>query len=499
MNNRIKTAIIFTVGAFLIGGVSYSHARLRKLYNVIDDLKSELNEQTLSSEELSAKVSELETRISSLITKNEELTSTINDLKDQIETLKNNHISDLEAIEELQTKLEELENEIKILEVTWDGKSKDTEWYDSSKDEFEISKGSELAGLASLVADGETFEDKKIELADDIYLGGQEWFPIKSFSGEFDGGGHVINELCAYSCEAEGSTDYSYNGMFKSLTDATISNVIFDSVVLSPYKEYEETQDENGYWNYMGEKGIIAGQTHGDVTITNITLRNSKVTTYNNSVGGIVAEVRDGTTMISNVDIDNSNIFSSFWGSYDTPVGGLVGFVKSGAKVVLDNIVMAGKIDAYNDCSANYQNFQYRYCGMLCSSVEGMTEENYTDIIEATNVTVIFDTWNQFRYCEYESCGKPSYAGDGEYKYARINEIDGSWNSHGKPETHEHSEKEDNHNVLLPFFNVYGYNGAGGIKPKLINTTHIDDHYEDNSSIQGIKIIFLNGSETGLN
>lgn len=418
-------------------------------------------------------------------------------LNAQIKTLGDDLNTKDEVIEDLEQQIADLTKELEILRATWNGSNKTTEWYEEDKTTLELKTGNDLAGFANLVEEGNTFKGKTVQLAEDIYLGGNQWTPIEKFEGTFDGNGHIINDLTIYSCAGEGSKDFSYNGMFRSLTDAEVKNVTIDGVTITPYKEYEETYDDNGYPNYMGEKGLIAGQTHGDVTISNITIKNSFITTYNNSVGGIVAEVRDGTTTFSNIDIDSSNTFQAFWGTYDGPVGGLAGLVKSGAKVVIENVNMAAKIDVYNDACANYQYFQYRYAGMLLSCVEGMNETNYTDIITASNVTVTFDSWNQYRYCEYAANGKPSGAAEGDYKYSRINEPDGSWNDHGAPETHTHGEDESC-NVLLPFFNIYGFDGVGGIKPKLANLTPTEDHYEDTTSVAGVKIIYLNGSETGL-
>ena len=83
----------------------------------------------------------------------------------------------------------------------WDG-TVDTNWYDASKDTFEISTAAELAGLAELVSAFEVFDETiVIKLTADIDLGNREWTPIGgdsdwSFGGTFDGQGHTIRGLC---------------------------------------------------------------------------------------------------------------------------------------------------------------------------------------------------------------------------------------------------------------------------------------------------------------
>ena len=87
--------------------------------------------------------------------------------------------------------------------VAWDGTSTETDWYDASKSEFEISTAEQLAGLAQLVNSGtETFPDKIIKLTADIDLGGKTWTPIGNsitanfaFKGGFYGQGHIISNL----------------------------------------------------------------------------------------------------------------------------------------------------------------------------------------------------------------------------------------------------------------------------------------------------------------
>ena len=77
----------------------------------------------------------------------------------------------------------------------------DVSWYDEDKSEFTISTERQLAGLAKLVNDGNTFQDKTVRLDADLNLVERDWTPIgvwvdsagqMMFRGTFDGQGHLI-------------------------------------------------------------------------------------------------------------------------------------------------------------------------------------------------------------------------------------------------------------------------------------------------------------------
>ena len=58
--------------------------------------------------------------------------------------------------------------------------SADVSWYDEGQTEFTISTEQQLAGLAKLVNDGNTFEDKTVRLDADLDLVERDWAPIGS-------------------------------------------------------------------------------------------------------------------------------------------------------------------------------------------------------------------------------------------------------------------------------------------------------------------------------
>ena len=97
-------------------------------------------------------------------------------------------------------------------QTIWNGTA-DTEWYNETSTEFEISTAEQLAGLAKLVNNGNNFSGKTIMLTADIVLNdtsnwgnwessapNNTWTPIGAnwnsfFSGTFDGQGHTVSGI----------------------------------------------------------------------------------------------------------------------------------------------------------------------------------------------------------------------------------------------------------------------------------------------------------------
>ena len=121
---------------------------------------------------------------------------------------------------------------------TWDGKA-DTSWYDENPtaDRFTLDSAEDLAGLSELTNQQNpvTFTGKTILLATDIDLAGHDWTAISqdgmnsvstSFSGTFDGQGHVIHNL-----KNVPSTEYRY-GLFGTVHTATIRNLGLEAAMV---------------------------------------------------------------------------------------------------------------------------------------------------------------------------------------------------------------------------------------------------------------------------
>ncbi|MBR2779737.1 MAG: S-layer homology domain-containing protein [Firmicutes bacterium] len=162
----------------------------------------------------------------------------------------------------------------------------DTDWYYSAgrTDEFVISTPEQLAGLAYLVnKESISFEGRTIRLAADISLantdgtaGTRVWTPIGSnlmnaFKGTFDGRGHAIYDLTAYS-------DSSYAGLFGVCAGAEIRDLaVYGSV--------------NGNARSSYAAGIAAYMSGGSIMNCENRAVINAAGTY---AGGIAAMIRDG-------------------------------------------------------------------------------------------------------------------------------------------------------------------------------------------------------------
>ena len=106
----------------------------------------------------------------------------------------------------------------------------DQSWYEEGQNSFTLTNATQLAGLAQLVNEGNTFNGKTITLGADIDLDGQEWTPIGSidnpFAGTFDGDGKTISNLVIGSG--------TYLGLFGNInTPATIENLNIRNVSIT--------------------------------------------------------------------------------------------------------------------------------------------------------------------------------------------------------------------------------------------------------------------------
>ena len=339
---------------------------------------------------------------------------------------------------------------------TWDG-TVDTAWYNTTDTTFTLTSAEQLAGLAELVDGGNTFAGKTITLAKSIDLlaldenGNRILFePIgdasnADFSGVFDGNNKTIFNL-RQDCNSK------HVALFGAVYEGTVKNLILDGAIIE--------NDGSGY------AGGIAAYT-GASTFENITLRNTTVVNYNHNTAGIAAWCSNNgtTTTFDGINIEDTTTIGSWWGSYDTRVGGIVGAMNTGNYVVIKNSKIACKLDVYNDVTSNYQWYNYRTAGMVVADVrDNHTVNDRTEAnparVTCENVEVIFGDWANYHYCESESYGKPSYAGEGEWKFQRVESglgyggVDTSACDHDADETH---------NELIAFDFLFGARDGKGI------------------------------------
>lgn len=117
------------------------------------------------------------------------------------------------------------------------------------------------------------------------------------FGGKFNGNGHTISEL-----KINGTSKV---GLFASLEDAEISNLVIDSADIGAQGMYA---------------AVLAGQVSGKTVIKNVTVANSSVSAKEIYAGALVGSVDSGSFVISGVTVVNSTVKSN--ANY---VGGVAG------------------------------------------------------------------------------------------------------------------------------------------------------------------------------
>ena len=340
------------------------------------------------------------------------------------------------------------------VDITWDGTS-DTTWYNDTDTEFVLNSAEQLAGLAKLVNDGNTFAGKTILLASDadLYMMGPGGEPVTfepignkaTFEGTFDGQGHTINNLYQSGWALGYDWDhYGSLGLFGDVNNATIKNVTI-----------------SGAENFVegGDVSFIAGSATGTCVFENITIKDSVIGTYNNGCGGIIGWSGAGDYTFKNITLGSDVVLGGLWGSFDSSIGGIVGQAEPGATYNFENVDIACRIDAYNDVTASYDYYNYRMCGMIIGRLAETTtidSSNYPDVtkydINCTNVNVTYGEWADYHYCRAAGArGKRVEAG---YEYGGI------------AADYDHSVCTVHHLESIPFDQIFGGDqfGVKGLK-----------------------------------
>ena len=239
---------------------------------------------------------------------------------------------------EVSETLQEGNNEISLLEESsafqsrsaiiktaepWDGRTVADSFSWGSGTEAEpylISDGEELAYLAKQVTNGNTYEGKYFQIANNIDLGNQVWTPIgnnqNSFRGILDGAGHTIANA-KINITSLPDTTYETYGIFGSIgggnTRTIIRNIEFTNININMSASgdtgssniFNVNQDDEGI-----HIGIVSGAMYKSASIQNVIVTNSRIEDSNTinivdspfqlAIGGMVG-------YISNSYNDNSN------------------------------------------------------------------------------------------------------------------------------------------------------------------------------------------------
>ena len=226
------------------------------------------------------------------------------------------------------------------LDVTKVAKPIDTKWYDNNPNAstFEIRTREELYGLWSLVANGNSFKGKEIDLLSDISINEEQkrtnpWFAIGSagapFAGTFDGNNHTISGI--YIVESHAG---DYQGLFAYTSkESMIKNLkVTDS--------YFEMKGNNSL-QYIG--GIVA---YAEGSLKNL-YSDVEIVTDGVKIGGIVGAL-DYTKEMTGRVLENCWFAGSISGEKARKSGGIVGTVignsKADVNYTLKNCLFTGYV-----------------------------------------------------------------------------------------------------------------------------------------------------------
>ena len=233
----------------------------------------------------------------------------------------------------------------------------DTSWYSDGETVFHISNAEELAGLAKLVNDGNTFNGSTVYLDADLDLGGREWTSIgygnnvkNYWGGVFDGQGHTISRLYSHSSEPNVTSDH---GLFGTISaDGVVRSLSVTDADIYSFDNYLRM----GILADWANTGVIEN-CHTSGTIHNAS--GSKL------VGGVVGTCTAGSQVIG--CSSTAKIISDYYDNGDEysdcdVVGGIVGqWENSTAASLISDCWFSGSIE----------------CGFIDSAVGGILGANF--------------------------------------------------------------------------------------------------------------------------
>ncbi|UWP68851.1 hypothetical protein [Subdoligranulum variabile] len=239
--------------------------------------------------------------------------------------------------ETVQLLAQEAAEPVRQAEQPWDGVTVDTAWYEPSQQVYTLTAAAELAGLAKLVNEGNSFAGKTILLGADVDLNGQEWTPIggadtgKIFAGIFDGQNHTISHL-KITRALENTGRNNRIGLFGAANVAArIRNFTIDHAQVS---------------GCLQVAAVLGGSGGAEAQLSNVHVTGRVSIRGWWYVGGILGK---GYSTVTDCSVEGDGAATSAVAITGGYVGGIVGFmgedknVTSGCKV--SNITVSG---AYN-------------------------------------------------------------------------------------------------------------------------------------------------------
>ncbi len=338
----------------------------------------------------------------------------------------------------------------------------------------------------------ETFEGMTIELYSDVDLNvgmnNGERISVEPicnkgvFKGTLDGNGYTIKNLYqsgwafGYKWGLYGSL-----GLFYAVDNATVKDVTIEG-----FECFVEG----------GDISFIAGSATGTCVFEDITIKDATIATYNNGCGGIIGWSGAGNYTFKNITIGEDVVLGGLWGSFDSSIGGVVGQAESGATYNFENVEISCRLDVYNDCTASYDYYLYRMCGMIigrCDQTTTIDGSNYPDLskynITFNNVVVNYGDWMNYHYCE------PTPG----HNNGRGMRVEPGYAYDGLPADFDHSQCVDNHYACIPFDQLIGGDQLGVKGLPAVDGVKVNYPYTYNQSELSTSADVINAINNGQN
>lgn len=249
----------------------------------------------------------------------------------------------------------------------------------SQETPYEIATAEQFAYFAAEINSGKNYTDKYFVLTADIDLANIPWTPIGNgiyaFMGNFDGNGYTINNLrisqsahYAYEYPTGRTASYSDCGLFATVQDASILNVIIDGATI----EIADTKSNNTH-----RVGVLCGSARtyqSNSFISNIAIKNATITAdfstnkipQSLSIGGVIGYIytyNNATTTISLVETDSVISLATSFSSRN-----YIGTVCGGVNTIEATFILKN-CAAYQTLTPNPYQYYYGATDDFCGAI----------------------------------------------------------------------------------------------------------------------------------
>jgi len=313
----------------------------------------------------------------------------------------------------------------------------DTKWYynHQGKTTYDICGKDQLKGMAAIAGIDPNFAGKTINLTCDVNLDNEEWIPIigttadgsgvKHFKVTFNGNGHTIKNLKITTYKG------SELGLFGSIIDSTIKNLIIDGVEISSttssataavagvatnshaYRVLVKNAKITGQTQTAGIFGrFTGGSIKESAVISDDPANNPSTITSTGTDTGSAGASLSGTITIQDFYSDATVVTNADYGS-DT--GGIIGsYTNSTKALTMNNLLFTGKYFASNEGIVVTSGAIYGRMGEIGISaaleadgyIGFLLKKRYDNYGSLMNVTWLFDR---------TVLGKNNSKGNGQY------------------------------------------------------------------------------------